>query len=125
MKKYIFYILLGLLYSSSKLIFTVYGFLGLRALIYGIITSGLTTCVGILAFIEFRKKGKRINKPIGHWLAVLLPLLIIPFTPLVMIYEKGSLWIQEIDRLIVFIIFEITAIAQFIIAINMYKFTKS
>ncbi len=121
MKKYVFYMLLGVLYPLIKLIFTMYGFLGLRAIIYGIITGGVTICAGIFATIEFRKKDDKVRKPVGHWLAVLLPLVILPLTPLIMISEKGLEWLQEMDKMIIFIIFEVLAIAQFIIAISMKK----
>ncbi len=121
MKKYVFYMLLGVLYPLIKLIFTMYGFLGLRAIIYGIITGGVTICAGIFATIEFRKKDNKVRKPVGHWLAVLLPLVILPLTPLIMISEKGLEWLQEMDKMIIFIIFEVLAIAQFIIAISMKK----
>ena len=113
--------LLGVLYPLIKLIFTMYGFLGLRAIIYGIITGGVTICAGIFATIEFRKKDDKVRKPVGHWLAVLLPLVILPLTPLIMISERGLEWLQEMDKMIIFIIFEVLAIAQFIIAISMKK----
>lgn len=121
MKKYIVYILLGVLYPLIKLIFMIYGFLGPRAIIYGIITGGVTICAGIFATIEFRKKDDEVRKPVGHWLAVLLPLVILPLTPLIMISERGLEWLQEMDKLIIFIIFEVLAIAQFIMAISMKK----
>ena len=52
---------------------------------------------------------------------MLLPLLILLLTPLTMTFEKGLEWLQEMDSLIIFIIFEVLSIAQFIMAISMKK----
>lgn len=124
LKKYMIYILLGILYPLIKLIFMIFGYLCSRAIIYGLITGGVTICAGIFAAIEFKKKnGER--KPIGHWLVVLLPLLLLLLTPLIMTFERGLEWLQEMDRLTIFIIYEVLAIAQFITAITIYKSYKA
>ncbi len=125
MKKYMVYILLGILYPLIKLIFMMYGFLSSRAIIYGIITGAVTICAGIFATIEFRKKDNKVRKPVGHWLAIILPLVLLPLTPLIMTSERGLEWLQEMDRLTIFIIYEVLAIAQFITAITIYKSYKA
>jgi beta-lactamase regulating signal transducer with metallopeptidase domain len=120
-KLYFSYILIGSFYTISKLIYHfVSNFAGIHAIIYGIITGGLTVCAGILALKEFNKKYKNASKPVGHWLAVLLPLIIIPLTPLTMQREQGAQWLLG-DRLIMFVIFEIIAIAQVILAVLMFR----
>ena len=115
-KKYTLYILLGLLYPAVKVIYYIYGFVYLRGIMYGVIAGILTIMAGILAFKEY--KGE--NKPIGHRLAVLLPLLIIPLTPLTMIVHLGAEALQ-IEKISVFVIFEGIAIAQLVLGILMFR----
>lgn len=120
-KPYYSYILMGSFYTIVKLIYHfVSDFAGPRAVVYGIITGGLTVCAGILAVKEFNKKHKSLSKHMGHWLAILLPLIIIPLTPLTMQREQGVQWLLG-DRLIIFVIFEIIAITQVILAILMFR----
>ena len=81
-KTYALYILLGLLYPTVKLIWYIKGLVYLRGVIYGLIAGVLTICIGILALNEY----DGADKPVGHWLAALIPRIIIPLTPIIMIY---------------------------------------
>jgi len=72
-KTYALYILLGLLYPTVKLIWYIKGLVYLRGVIYGLIAGVLTICIGILALNEY----DGADKPVGHWLAALIPLIII------------------------------------------------
>lgn len=118
-KLYFLYILLGLFYTLVKLIyFFISDLVGVRAVIYGIIAGGLTIYAGILAVREFNKKQKSVSKPLGHWLAALLPLIIIPLTPLTMQREQGPQWLLG-DRLTIFVIYEVIAITQVFLAVLM------
>ncbi len=119
-KKYVIYIILSLVYPIIKLIYYINGFLRMRAILYGLIAGGITICTGIFAIYEYKKEHKGAGKPVGHWLAALIPLMIIVLTPLVMMLEKGSQWLQG-ERLTVLIIFEVLAIAQFVTAILMFR----
>ncbi len=123
-KLYFLYILLGLFYALVKLIYySTSDLVGIRAVIYGIIASGLTVCAGTIAAKELREEHKSARKLVGHWLAALLPLMIISLTPLVMLHEKGSQWLKG-DRLTIFVIFEVISITQVILAVLMFKGLK-
>jgi ubiquinone/menaquinone biosynthesis C-methylase UbiE len=115
-KKYLFYVLLGALYPVVKVIYYVNDLVYARGIIYGLIAGILTVGMGILAL----KEHKRAAKPVGHWLAALMPLLIIPLTPITMMIHLGS-EMGQIEKLTVLIIFEALAIAQFVLAILMFR----
>ena len=61
LKKYMIYILLGILYPLTKLVFMIFGYLCSRAIIYGIIAGGVTICAGIFATIGLKKKMMSVN----------------------------------------------------------------
>lgn len=109
-KLYLSYILLGLLYFISKVIFYILDFVFARGVILGLIATILTICAGIFAL----KEGKKTAKPIAHWLAVLIPLIIIPLTPAIMVYNLGQ-GIFQIEKMTILVIFECIAITQIII----------
>ena len=115
-KLYFFYILLGVLYPVVKVIYYVNDLVCGRAVIYGLIAGILSICAAIAAFREYKGAGK----PIGHWLAALIPLLIIPLTPIIMIIHLGSA-ISQIEKIMVLIIFGGLAIVQFVLAILMFR----
>ena len=72
-KKYMFYIVLGLLYIITKMIWHVCGFVYLRGVVLGLIASVLTVCIGFIAFRESRKS----TWVMAHRLAIILPLIIL------------------------------------------------
>ncbi len=115
-KKYVFYILLGLLYPIFKVICYINGLIYLRGVIYGLIAGVSTISVGILALKEYGGA----NKPVWHWLAALIPLIVIPLTPIIMIYHLG-LTVFLTDKMAILMIFEGIAVAQFIVAILMFR----
>jgi len=118
-KVYLSYILLGLLYFISKVIFYICGFVYFRGVILGLIAAILTILVGIFAFREY----KRSDKTIAHTLAILLPFIIIPLTPIIMVRNLGS-EIFQIEKLTILFIFELIAILQIILAILLFKKMK-
>ncbi len=109
-KTYFSYILLGLLYFISKVIFYVCDFVYFRGVILGLVATALTIFAGIFAFREYKKTGKSI----AHWLAVLIPLIFIPLTPTIMIHNLGQ-GIFQIEKIAILVIFECLAIAQIIL----------
>ena len=115
-KMYLFYISLGALYPVVKVICYINDLVYARGLIYGLIAGILTICIGILAL----KEHKGATKPVGHWFAALIPLLIIPLTPIIMIIHLGS-EISQIEKITVLIIFEGLAITQFVLAVLMFR----
>lgn len=120
-KRYVLYIILGLFYFVSKLVYFILGLVCTKAIIYGIVASTLTTCFGFLAVKEYREE--RMNKALGHWAAVLTSLLLIPLTIIVMVNELGlEPW--PLNRIIIFIIWEGLAIAQFLLTIIMFRNLK-
>ena len=116
MKIYFFYIFLGVLYPVVKVVYYINGLVYLRGVIYGIIAGVLTTCIGILALKEYRGA----SKPVRHWLAALIPLIIIPLTPIIMVIHLGSEMLQ-MEKITVLMIFEGLAITQFVLAILMFR----
>ena len=115
-KIYFFYILLGLLYPVVKVICYINGLVYLRGVIYGLIAGVSTISVGILALKEY----DGADKPVWHWLAALIPLIIIPLTPIIMILHLG-LRTFLMEKMAPFMIFEGIALAQFIVAILMFR----
>ena len=118
-KIYLIYILFGLLYFISKVIFYICGFVYFKGVILGLIATVLTTLIGILSFKEYEKA----TKSLAHWLAVLMPLIIIPLTPIIMIHNLGH-EIFQIEKITILIIFECLAITQVILALFMFKGLK-
>lgn len=115
-KKYFFYIFLGVLYPVVKVIYYINGLVYARGVTYGIIVGVLTICIGILALKEYM--GER--RPIVHWLAALIPLIVIPLTPVIMIIHLGPEMLQ-MEKMTVFMIFEGLAIAQLVLAVLIFR----
>ncbi len=115
-KIYFFYILLGLLYPVVKVICYINGLVYLRGVLYGLIAGVSTISVGILALKEY----DGADKPVWHWLAALIPMIIIPLTPIIMIHHLG-LRTFLMEKMTPFMIFEGIAVAQFIVAILMFQ----
>lgn len=121
-KTYSIYILLGSFYLLTKIVFFfISDVIGARAIMHGTTPAVLTMLAGFLA-INALNKGKRSYWE--HWLLIALPLLIIALTPLIMLAERGPLWL-EAERLPVLIIFEALAVAQLVLSLFMFKEFKS
>ena len=121
-KMYFTYILLGSFYLLTKIIFFfISDVIGMRAIMHGTTPTVLTMLAGFGARNALNK-GQRSSWE--HWLTIVFPLLIIILTPLIMLAEKGPLWL-EAERLPVLIIFEALAVAQLVLAIFMFKGFKS
>ena len=117
-KMYFTYILLGSFYLLTKIIFFfISDVIGVRAIMHGTTPAVLTMLAGF-AVMNALNKGKHSSRE--HWLAIVFPFLIIILTPLIMLAEKGPLWL-EAERLPVLIIFETLAVAQFVLSIFMFK----
>ena len=115
-KIYFYYILIAVLYPVVKVICYINGLVYLRGVIYGLIAGVSTISVGILALKEY----DGADKPVWHWLAALIPLIIIPLTPIVMILHLG-LRTFLMEKMTILMIFEGIAVAQFIVAILMFR----
>ena len=115
-KKYALYILLGLLYPTVKVIWYINGLVYPRGVVYGLIAGVITISIGILALKEYAGA----EKSVWHWLAATAPLIIIPLTPIVMIHHLG-LNVFLTEKMAIFMIFECIAVAQFIVAILMFR----
>ncbi len=118
-KIYLIYNLLGLSYFIFKVIWYICGFVYFRGVILGLIATVLTTFIGILSF----RKYKEAVKSLAHWLAVLIPLIIIFLTPIIMIHNLGP-EIFQIEKIAILIIFEGLAITQVILGIIIIKRKK-
>ncbi len=116
MKKYFFYILLGLLCPAVMGIYYVSGIgcinaIGLETVI-GILSSG----AALLALKEYGGTGK----PIGHWLSALIPLISIPFIPAAMISHSGfEAFLAK--GMAPFVTMEGFAIAQLVLGVLMFR----
>ncbi len=115
-KTYLFYISLGALYPVVKVTCYINDLVYARGLIYGLIAGILSICAAIVALREHKGTGK----PIGHWLAALIPLVIIPLTPIIMMMHLGA-EMGQTEKVSVLAIFEVLAIAQFVLAIVMFR----
>jgi protein-L-isoaspartate O-methyltransferase len=115
-KIYFYYILIAVLYPIVKWIYYINGLVYLRGVVYGLIVGVSTISIGLLALKEY----DGANKPVWHWLAALVPLIVIPLTPIIMIHHLG-LRMFLMEKLTIFMIFEGIAIAQFIVAILMFR----
>jgi len=115
-KIYFYYILIAVLYPLVKLIYYINGLVYLRGVVYGLIVGVSTICIGLLALKEY----DGADKPVWHWLAALVPLIVIPLTPIIMIHHLG-LRMFLMEKMAIFMIFEGIAIAQFILAILMFR----
>lgn len=120
-KIYFIYILLGLLYLISKVVFYIFEFVTPMAVILGLIATALTTSVGFISFKEYKKK----EKSIAHWLTMIFPMIILIYTPLHMTIRLGVPAFQfPVEKLAIFLIFECLAIAQIILAIFTFRALK-
>ena len=118
-KIYFSFILLGLFYFITKVIFYIFDVCSTTALILGLLATGLTILIGIVSFKEYREKA---NKLVAHWLAIVGPLFIIIYTPVYMTTKMGIPVFQfSIGKLMILVIFECLAIAQLILGILMFK----
>jgi len=116
MKKYIFYILLGLLCPAVMGVYYVSGIgcinaIGLEMAI-GILSSG----AALLALKEYGGTGK----PTGHWLSALIPLIALPLIPVAMISHSG--FEAFLARgMAPFVTMEGFAIAQLVLGVLMFR----
>ena len=109
-KMYFSYILLGLLYFILKTIFYIFGFVYLQGVILGLIATVLTVVAGWLSFREYKEK----RKPTTHWIAILIPLIVIPLTPTIMIHNLGE-EMYLIEKITILALFECLATAQIVL----------
>jgi SAM-dependent methyltransferase len=117
MKKYLVYILLGLLLCPAVMgIYYVSGIGCINAI-------GLEMGLGILssgAALLARKEYGGTGKPIGHWLSALIPLIAIPLVPVAMISHSG--FEAFLDRgMPPFVTMEGFAIAQLVVGVLMFR----
>ncbi len=116
-KIYKIYILLGLFYFVSKLIYFIPGWVCFSGLILGLIASLLTIFTGIFSLKEYSK-----SSSIGHWLAIIIPLIILIYSPLHMVIKLGIPVFQfPIEKFTILLIFEGIAITQLILSIIMHR----
>ena len=118
-KIYFSYILLGLFYFVTKVIFYILDVCGTTALMLGLLATVLTILIGIASFKEYSKKA---NKLVVHWLAIIGPLFILIYTPIYMTTKMGIPVFQfSTGKFMILVIFECLAIAQLILSILMFK----
>lgn len=117
-KIYFIYVLLGLLYFISKLIYYIPGWVCLGGLILGFVAAGLTILIGIGSFKEYKKA----SRPILHWWAFIVPLIILLYSPFHMtIRVEIPVFQFPVEKFTILLIFECLAIAQLILSILMHK----
>jgi len=115
-KIYFCYILLGSLYFVFKAIWYVCGLVYFRGVIFALIATVLTVLAGAFSFREYKKT----DKILAHRLMMLLPLMIIPLTPGIMIYNLG-LGIFQPEKITILLVFELLATTQLILAVLRFK----
>ncbi len=92
------------------------GMVCIRVVRYEAIAAILATCSAILAFSEYRG----VQKPVGHWLSALIPHSTIQPIPVAMVVMTGSGAVIA-EGGIAFATVEGFALAQFIVAILMFR----
>ena len=118
-KIYFSYVLLGLFYIISKVVFYIFDFVCLTGVVLGLIAAVLTILGGIVAFKEY---GKKTSKPLAHWLTIVFPLSILIYTPLHMTLRLGIPVSQfPVEKFAIFLIFECLAVTQLILAAFIFK----
>ncbi len=116
MKKYFFYILLGLLCPAVMGIYYASGIGCINAI-------GLEMVIGILSGVSAllaRKEYGGTGKPTGHWLSALIPLIVIPLIPVAMIGHSGFEAFLARGRA-PFVTMEGFAIAQLVLGVLMFR----
>ena len=115
---YYIYIAIGVMYVLVKIIFVSFDYLPSGAIAHGSIPAILTVIVGVLSLKERKKNA---NKSIWHWINIVFALLVFIITPMYMYIKMGGeLWLSE-GRLPVLIIYECSAIIQFVTAISIFR----
>jgi len=118
-KIYFSYILLGLFYFVTKVIFYILDVCNTRALILGLLATASTILIGIVSFKEYSKKA---IIPIVHYLAIIVPFFILIYTPIYMVNRLGVPVFQfPTGKFTIFMIFECLAITQLILAVFMFR----
>ena len=119
---YFLYILLGWFYLVSKVALFLYDPHCIKALIYGIFATTLTTCTGYLALRE-----RIVGVDGGTWshlAAVLAPLAGVPLTVVIMVSELGiGEWPGS--RVAIFVTWETLHLLQLLLAVVMYRDHKA
>ncbi len=117
-KIYFYYILIAVFYPIVKVICYISGLVYLRGVVYGLIAGAVTIVIGIRAYNEYMDMVR--DRSLWHWLAAIIPLIIIPLTPVIMILHLGLKTVL-MEKMTPFVLFECIAGAQFIVAILMFR----
>lgn len=115
---YYLYILLGWFYLISKIALFIYNPNCVKALVFGVFATSLTTCTGLLAL---REHNKGIDGGTwGHLAAILAPLAGMPLTVFVMVSELGfEDWPGS--RVAIFVTWEALHLLQLLLAVVMLR----
>jgi len=84
--------------------------------VYGLIGGVITISIGILTLKEY----EGAEKSVWHWLAALVPSIIILLTPINMIHHLG-LRVFLTEKLAIFIVFDGIALVQLGLAVFMFR----
>ncbi len=118
-KIYFSYILLGLFYFVTKVVFYILDVCNTRALILGLLATVSTILIGTASLKEYSKKA---TNPIVHYLAIIVPFFILIYTPIYMVNRLGVPIFQfSTGKFTIFMIFECLAITQLILAVFMFR----
>jgi hypothetical protein len=121
-KIFLLHIGLGLVYFITKLFFFSLHMVCIHGFLWGTLSTILITFSGIFAYKKYKSEDIRSTKnSIAKWLMLILPLFILPLTPIIMINEAGTLWLEGIAKLTSFIVFEVVAVFQVVLAIYLIK----
>ncbi len=117
-RPYYLYILLGWFYLISKIVLFIYNPNCVKALVFGVFATALTTSTGLLALRE-RNAGVD-GGTWGHLAAVLAPLAGMPLTVFVMVKELGfGDWPGS--RVAIFVTWQTLHLLQLLLAVAMYR----
>ena len=118
-KIYFSFILLGLFYFVTKVIFYILDVCHTTALMLGLLATVSTVLVGTVSLKEY---GRKATVPIAHYLSIVVPLFILIYTPIYMTTKMGVPVFQfSTGKFMILVIFESLAIAQIILSILMFK----
>ncbi|PIE22820.1 MAG: hypothetical protein CSA62_10245 [Planctomycetota bacterium] len=120
MAPYRAYSLLASLYLISKIIYFSLGFICFGGLLHGLAASAAT--LGAAFFASRGKAGK--HSALFHWLMVLFPLLILPLTPSIMMFNLGDKILVS-NKVVIFVIWELIAGAQVLLAFAAFGQSKA
>jgi FtsH-binding integral membrane protein len=119
-RKCLVYLLVGLVYPVSKAVFYLCDLVCTPGLILGIIAGAVTVCVAVSAFKERKAAGRLVP----HRWAIIVPIIILVFSPTYMSIRLGR-EIFRPEKIAILAIFVVAAVVQLILSLLMLRVQKA